>query len=166
MNPLLIRLLPYLAAIGIAGGALWWHSSKVDSFGEVKVEEGRDEIQAKWDKEKAEQMAAHLQAAVANTELIADLEIKHAKVTKELERLRATPAVRVRLPKATCPDLPIPASGVAISITSPKRASDPAQDALGEAQQGMESDAIEWAKSLNACQVVMDWAKSLKPEAR
>ena len=127
---------------------------------------GANGVQQDWDAERQRQVAATLVAVQQNQQAITNLEIKHAKVTADLEYLRAHPTVRVRLPKTTCPNLPIPTSGIPISAPSPERTSDPAQDALEEAQQGMESDAIEWAKSLNACQVVMDWAKSLNPEAK
>ena len=124
---------------------------------------GANGVQRDWDAERHAQVAAHLAAVEQNQQTITDLEIKHAKVTADLEYLRAHPAGRVRLPpKTPCPSVPNPTSGVSIPAPSAERASDPAQDALGETQSGMESDANEWARALNACQVVMDWAKSLK----
>lgn len=123
---------------------------------------GSNGVQQDWDAERHAQVVAHLAAVEQNQQTITDLEIKHAKVTADLEYLRTHPTGRVRLPKTTCPDLPNPTGGSAIPTPGSERTSDPTQDALGDAQSGMESDAVEWARALNACQVVMDWAKSLK----
>lgn len=123
---------------------------------------GANGVQQDWDAERHAQVVEHLAAVQQNQQTITDLEIKHAKVTADLEYLRTHPTGRVRLPKTSCPNLPSPAGGVAIPAPGSERASDPTQDALGDAQSGMESDAIEWSRALNACQVVMDWAKSLK----
>lgn len=119
---------------------------------------GANGVQQDWDAEHHQQVVAQLAAVEQNQKTITELEAKYAKSAADLERLRATPADRVHLPKAACPDQPIPAGGSAIPAPGPERASNPAQDALGEAQSGMESDAIEWARALNACQVVMRWA--------
>ena len=123
---------------------------------------GANGVQQDWDAERLALVTAHLAAVEQNQKIITDLEVKHAKSAADLEYLRAHPAGRVRLPpQAACPDIPIPTSGVAVSTPSHERASNPAQDALGEGQSGMESDAIEWARALNACQVVMNWADGL-----
>lgn len=125
---------------------------------------GANGVQQDWDADRQVQVMAQLTAIEQNQQTITKLELKHAQATADLEYLRTHPAGRVRLPQATCASVPIPASGITIPITSPERASDAAQEALGEAQSNMESDAIEWSRALNACQVVMDWAKSF-PES-
>lgn len=145
----------WLTAITLAVGIFFAGYSK-----------GADSVKRDWQRERYEMVKAQLEAVEQNQRTITELEEKHAKATTDLDYLRAHPVGRVRLPKTTCPDLPSPPSGVAIPATSPERTSDAAQDALGEAQSGMESDAIEWARALNACQVVMDWAKSLKTGTR
>lgn len=124
---------------------------------------GVNGVQREWDAEHHQQVEARLASAEQNQKIITDLEVKHAQATADLEYLRAHPAGRVRLPPtASCPDLPDTSGGSSVPVTSTERTSNQAQDALGEAQSGMESDATEWARALNACSVVMQWAKELK----
>lgn len=101
-------------------------------------------------------------ALAANDAIKTKLGVEHAKAQADLDYLRAHPAGRVQLPRIPCAAAmhqADTATGSAVPATSAERARDPAQDALGNAQQGMESDAVEWSSALNACRTVMDWAK-------
>lgn len=110
------------------------------------VQKGQDEV---------------IKATQDNDALKTKLEVQHAESSKALNDLRSHPAGRVLLP-TNCPassDQADSASGSAVSATATQRAGDTSQAALDEAQRGMEADSIEWADALNACAVVMGWAK-------
>lgn len=166
MNPLFLKLLPYLAAIGIAGGALWWHSSKVESFGEVKFKGGQDEIQAKWDKAKAEQMAAHLQKIVANEKVIKQYEgEKHADTETINGLLGDVAAYRVRLHKATrsgsVSNSP-PTSGSPLQACTSGDVLTEAEAILGRDRQRTAGIMGEAEHDLSSRAVVVKWADKLE----
>ena len=105
MRLILLRLAPYIIALVLAGGGLWWHSSKVDSFGEVKFKGGQDEKQAEWDKAKAEATRAELIANKANAETIRQLGVEKIENLAKIDKLNAVSAKyeRLRLHPPTCP---------------------------------------------------------------
>lgn len=165
MNPLLLmRLLPYATGllILICGIAAIHHHGVV---------EGRDEIQAQWDKEKAKRVAAHLQKIVANQKLIQHLEeTKNVNVT-EINRLRANNhALWVRLPKTACPsaapttDSPTsPASGVVSTEVEGGQgevSGDVAQQAFDDYERGRTDEAYRADAVVEDCRVLSDWAAS------
>lgn len=105
-----------------------------------------------------------IKAQSANDALKTKLGVQHAQANNALNTLLDNPAGRVQLP-STC--LPASASGEAhspsgsaVSTTSPERTADTAQEALDGFRRSLEADAAEWSRALNACAVVMDWAKN------
>lgn len=95
-------------------------------------------------------------ASVENAKNISKLEEQHAQDTQALSDIAAHP-VRVRIP--SCPNQANPAGGGVLQTPSPERAADASQKSFDEFRQGLESDAIEWSAALNACSVVMQWAR-------
>lgn len=95
-----------------------------------------------------------------NDALNQELEKTHEQANAALNVLLSAPAVSVRVPTCARSSKTYPASGSSVSVTSPERTSDETQSAFNDFRQGLESDAAEWSKALNACQVVMDWAKA------
>ena len=97
MIPLWLKALPYLAGAGLLLGVY----SYVHHDGYV---EGKNDTQQKWDKEKAEQAQAHMQAVVAQQNLDKKREATQHENLAEIDRLRANNhALWLRLPKTTCP---------------------------------------------------------------
>jgi hypothetical protein len=97
-------------------------------------------------------------AQAKNEALKTTLEVKHEQANDALNYLLDHPAQRVLLP-STCPGQAIAAGGSAVQAPGSQPAGDIAQSALDDFVKGMESDAAEYSRALNACQVVMTWAK-------
>lgn len=166
MSPLLLmRFLPYAAGLLLLIGGV----AAIHHHGVV---EGRDESQAQRDKEKAEQVAAHLQKTLANQKLIQHLEETKNVNVIEINRLRANNhALWVRLPKTACSsatptaDSPAtPASGV-IS-TSPESGQGEvsggvAQQAFDDYERGRDDEAYRADTLVEDCRVLHDWAESI-----
>ena len=115
------------------------------------------------DAEKAARIASNAISAkiTENDELKTRLGVQHAAANDALNILLDHPAQRVRLPvclPASTGDA-YSSSGSAVQAATTERTDYPAQVALDEAIRGMESDAAEWSRALNACAVVMGWAK-------
>lgn len=155
MNSLILKSLPYLAAIGLAYGVyLYVHHDG--------VVEGRDEIQAKWDKAKAEQMAAHLQKIVANEKVIKQLgDEKNANTETINGLLGDVAAYRVRLHKATRPgsvsNSP-PTSGSPLQTCSSGDVLAAAEAILGRDRQRAAGIMGEAELDLASRAVVVKWA--------
>jgi hypothetical protein len=96
----------------------------------------------------------------ANDVLTTKLEVDHANSEAALNTLLSAPAAIVRVPHCASSSKVNTASGSSVPVASPERASDTSQSAFDSFRQGVESDAAEWSRALNACQVVMSWAKS------
>lgn len=111
-----------------------------------------------------EQLKNSLQAQVneaqtANDTLKTQLGVQHEQANAALNVLLSAPAQRVRVPTCSQTGQANTAARSAVPATSTQRASDTAQSAFDGFRQGLESDAAEWSRALNACQVVMSWAK-------
>ena len=152
MNPLLlIRVLPYLAGIGLAFGAYFY----VHHNGYV---EGKNDTQQKWDKEKAQQAQTHLQAIVAQQNLDKKREATQHENLNEIDRLRANNhALWLRLPKAPCPaGLPAnnqtsdAASGVVHAQVSSSSA-DSAEQAINEFDRTYSDEALRADQIVERC---------------
>ena len=88
------------------------------------------------------------------------LELQEVRQNAEaaLNIILATPAPRVRIP--ICPSGESnPADRGEIPITPGERTYADRQRLLDEAGRYLESKAAEWSRALNACNVVMKWAK-------
>jgi hypothetical protein len=101
-----------------------------------------------------------LDAQTANDALKTKLEIDHANSEAALNALLSIPAPSVRVPTCASAGKVNASSGSAVQTSGPERASNEAQISFDQFRQGLESDAAEWSKALNACQSVMDWSKS------
>ena len=89
------------------------------------------------------------------------LELQEVRQNAEdaLNILLATPAPRVRIP--ICPSGESnPAGGSEVPTTGAKSTPDKIQRALDDFTRGLEIDAIEWSRTIEACRVVMNWAKA------
>jgi len=103
-------------------------------------------------------------ASRTNDELKTKLGVQHANAEKALNILLANPGQRVLLPaSAGCAtgDLQTDsASGVTVQASVAERTPDAHQKAFDDFTRGVEADAAEWSRALNACEVVMEWADS------
>lgn len=166
MERLLLKLLPYLAAIGLAiGGYFYVHHDG--------VVEGRDEIQAKWDKAEAEQVAADLQEVVANEKLKQQLKDTENVNTIEINQLRANNhALWLRLPKTPCNTAvaaTIPNSVAASGIVPAKTETGQdetdgsvAQRGFDEYERGRSDEAYRADSIVEGCRVLNDWSQKIK----
>ena len=103
-----------------------------------------------------------LKATTDNDILKTKLGEQHAQSEAALNVLLNHPAERVLLP-ATCAaagNQTDTAGGSSVSTASTERTSDRNQAVFDDATKRLESKAAEWSRALNACQAVMDWAKS------
>jgi hypothetical protein len=103
-----------------------------------------------------------LKANTDNETLKTQLEEKKNESNKALDFLLNHPAPSVRVPTCTSTSQSSTSSGGPVPITGSQPASNSAQAAFDTFRQGLESDAAEWSRALNSCQVVMDWAKAQK----
>ena len=108
-----------------------------------------------------EQAIAQAEGLEQRTQLIKQLEIQHDKTNDALNVLLDTEPVRVQVPVYRACAAAI-ASGGELPTPQPERASDPGQEAFDQFAAGLESDAIEWSKALNACSVMQVMATSDK----
>lgn len=95
-----------------------------------------------------------------NDALKTKLEVDHANSEAALNTLLSAPAPIVRVPHCASTGKVNSTPGSSVPATSPERAGDETQIAFDAFRQGLESDAAEWSRALNACKVVMDWAKA------
>lgn len=89
---------------------------------------------------------------------------QHAKDTEIINNYRNEYAgFRLHLPPASCQNSGIsgPASGSLDGNAGSGSCSEPAQPALDRFTAGLEQDAYDTEVKLNACRVVMTWARSL-----
>ena len=102
---------------------------------------------------------AILDKQTENDALKTRLGVQHAQSDNALNFLLDHPAQRMLLPSA-CPGQDIAASGSSVQTPGTQSASDLYQSAFDDFTRGLESDAAEYSRALNACQVVMEWAKA------
>lgn len=119
------------------------------------------------DAEKAARIASEaVSAKLSENDLLkTKLGVQHAEATRALNILLDTPAQRVLIPTACVPAAVSDsdsAAGVTVQAPATERADSEAQVALDRFTQGLESDAAEWSRALNACEVVMEWSKGIR----
>lgn len=154
MTPLWLRL---LIVIGIAaGGAVIGAAATTAHYRPIIAD-------MKLTAAKQSQAAAEAVTKVvsANDALKTKLGEQHAQANKALNMLLDHPAGRVLLPATTCAssNQADPAIGSEIPTTGTERTVIEAQEALDRFRSSLEADAVEWSRALNACAVVMEWAK-------
>ena len=103
---------------------------------------------------------AIMNAQSENDTLKTQLGVQHEQANNALNVLLSMPAPRVRIPTCRQTGQAYTAPGSSVPATSPERTSDETQIAFDAFRQGLESDAAEWSRALNACQVVMEWTKA------
>ena len=146
MNPLILKALPYLAAAALVAGALY----KVWDI-------GGDHIQAKWDKAKAEQVAAQLAKNLADQTKLKQLEEKANAESQDNLRLRANNhALWLRLPKTPCSG-----SGQTGGDTTAGAGELPTQSErdLAEAKRQLDDEALRADELVRACRVLNEFVK-------
>lgn len=114
-----------------------------------------------WTQAVADGQAAIASAVIANDALKTKLEVQHAQANHALNILLSHPAPGVQLPacvSSASSGQVDAASGSELQAAGSERAANSAQAAFDEAQRGMEADAAEWSRALNACAVVIEWA--------
>lgn len=159
MNPLLLKLLPYaVAVLMVAGGVYYVYHSGYQG--------GAKNVKAQWDEEKAKQVAANLQAALANAKLITDLEVTKNENITTIEGLRRElVGIRVRLPRqSTCPDLPTTTGGSVHATTGTWSSTDHTQEAFDRFTGRLAEDAAYYDTLIESCRVVMAWSRSMVTE--
>lgn len=163
MQGLLLKLLPYaVAVLMVAGGVYYvYHSG---------YSEGEQDVQAKWDKEKAEQVASDLQATLANEKLKRQLKDMENVNTIEINRLRDNNhALWLRLPKTPCnPTVAATGSdsvaGSGIVSTAPETGQietngSVAQQGFDEYERGRNDEAYRADSIVEGCRVLNDWSR-------
>ena len=142
MSPLMLKALPYLAAIALVAGALY----KVWDM-------GGNHVQAKWDKDKAEQLAKNL----ADQAKLIKLEEKANAESQDNLRLRANNhALWLRLPKTPCGG-----SGQTGSDTTSGTGELPTQSELhlAEAKRQLDNEALRADEVVRACRVLNEFVR-------
>lgn len=158
---LLLKALPYFAAIGLAFGAYFY----VHHDGYVQ---GETHVQAEWDKAKAASVKAALDASIENQRRITELEGKKNDNLTEIDRLRANNhALWLRLPKTPCPGgLPSTdtTSGSESTVTSGgvvhSDVPSVEESALNAFDRAYSDEAYRADKLIEQCRVVVNWAKA------
>ncbi len=115
-------------------------------------------VQASWDKEKAEQAQAHLQAVVEQQSLTKKREATQNENLNEIDRLRANNhALWLRLPKTTCPaglpptDAPSDAASGVVHAPTSGGAGDAAEQALNEFDRTYSDEALRADQIVERC---------------
>ncbi len=146
MNPLLLRALPYLAAVVFAAVVLY----KVWDM-------GGDHVQAKWDKATAEQVAAQFAKNLADQAKLTQLEEKANAESQDNLRLRANNhAMFMRLPQFPCNG-----SGQTSGDTTAGTRELPTQGEryLAEAKRQLDDEALRADEIVRACRVLNEFVK-------
>lgn len=161
------------ALLGLIAFSVWrWH---VNTFNEG-VAKGKAEIQAIWDDEEAKEMRQLNDALVENETIKAKLAEDHQNANDALNFIiDHPPAGRVLLPqskRAADRDPNSPAIGQGDTIQT-ERTTDPLRQPGADAQGSVEQsaldafieegrkDAAQWARELNSCHELQDWANGL-----
>jgi len=152
MNPLLlIRVLPYLAGIGLLSGVYFY--VRHDGF-----MEGKNDAQQTCDKEKTEQAQAHLKEVLAQQNLDKKREATQHENLNEIDRLRANNhALWLRLPKAPCPaglpstDAPSDAASGVVHAPVSGGTTDSAEQALNEFDRTYSDEALRADQIVERC---------------
>lgn len=166
MQSILLKLLPYaVAVLMVAGGVYYvYHSG---------YSEGEQDVQARWDKEKAEQMAADLQATLANEKLKTDLETTKNANLDYVSRVyfELGKSQRLRLPKTPCNTATTTtgsdsAAGSGVVSTAPEAGQDEtdggvAQQGFDEYERGRNDEAYRADAVVEGCRVLNDWSRSM-----
>ncbi|CAB4187550.1 hypothetical protein UFOVP1155_36 [uncultured Caudovirales phage] len=171
-SALILRFLPYLAAVGLMIGALMWHSSKVNSFGEAKFKGGEHATQEKWDKSTAEAVSAQLAANQDNQSRINNLEVERNENLNYIDKLDADNRAlvkRLRLPKTACPSIlpAVAATGgsqdtAAASGDIQSAISSGEEEALNDFDATYRSEAYRCDKLIEDVRPVLRWAEFLE----
>ena len=174
MPLILLRLAPYIIALVLAGGGLWWHSSKVDSFGEAQFKGGQDATQAEWDKAKAEATRKELAENKANAETIRQLGVEKIENLAKIDKLNAVSAKydRLRLHPPACPtrlpsNPPDTPSG-SVNTTPPTGDVHPtvpasAEEALNGFDATCRAIALKCDNLIEDVRPVLKWANEITP---
>jgi len=165
---LLLKLLPYAAAIALALVGIYYVHH--DGF-----KEGQKDVQAQWDAAKAVATKAALDATAANLKHITELEKTKNDNLATIDALHENNTqfrldkhtLWMRLQKATCAgglsDTTTSSGGTntttSSGVVSTKPQSSPEQ-AFGEFVGGAGDEAYRADKIVEDCRVVLDWAKA------
>lgn len=146
-----------IMATGIFGGGYFYgrHVQGINDDANMNAE------RLTWTWAVAEGQKAENDAIQANDALKTQLEVQHAQANDALNVLLSHPAGGVQLPAncAAASGETHATSGGAVQTASGERAFDPLQAALDDFTRGMEADAAEWSRAINACAVVIGWAR-------
>ena len=94
-----------------------------------------------------------------NTTLTTNLQKERQNAEHALNTLLDRPAPRVRLPVCP-PGEASSASGITLPATTSERANHRSQEILDDATRRLDSKAAEWSSAIEACRVVMGWARN------
>jgi hypothetical protein len=146
---------PYLLYIKLAVAAALLAAT---SYGTYKVTSNQYIVIAQQKQIDVDKVI--LKANSDNDTLKTKLEEQKNESNKALDFLLNQPAPSVRVPTCSSSGQSNTTNRGSVSTTGPQPTSNSAQGAFDTFRQGLESDAAEWSRALNACQVVMDWAKA------
>ena len=146
MNPLWLKALPYLLAAAVAAGGVYFIYHK-----------GEQNVQAKWDKAVAAQVAAQLAKNVADNAKLKQLEETKNENIVEIDRLRANNhALWLRLPKTPCSGSGSPGSDTTAGAGELPTA---AEIAFKRFTDGLADEAYRADRVVEDCRVLNDFLR-------
>lgn len=158
MNPLVLKLIPYIGAalVGFVGGVAATSNHYRTIVAEKDTELAQERLT--WSQAVQKGQADNLAELTRSDILKTKLGVEHEQANKALNVLLGSPAVSVRLPttcvSATSSDTAPAPSGSAVSTAPAERTGDPHQEALDGVKLEMDADALEWRNALEACRVM------------
>lgn len=128
---------------------------------------GSDHVQRRWDIDIHVRTIAQLEAVEKNQKLLVALQETKNENTKVVDQLAVvSSAIRVRMPKATCPTTYAAASGVEVAAPASGTLPDRGQQSLDEAKQRLDELFLEADKLTEQCRPTVDWANAMKNHAK